>query len=127
MPRFRAEHEEPVRVLPLTEIRPAAGRVSVRTHPGGDGAPVTVPRATLANPPVRCLPVVEDGGERSRDEKHAERQRLETIEGHGSITPVRAALETTLTVSEADRMLSDLAAGGHLEVRVEGRRLLYSM
>ena len=38
-----------------------------------------------------------------------------------------AALETTLTVEEADRMLSDLAAKGHLEVRVERGRLLYSL
>jgi hypothetical protein len=40
---------------------------------------------------------------------------------------VRAALETTLTVAEADRMLSELAQGGHLEVRVEGGKLLYGL
>lgn len=64
VPRFRAEREEPARVLPLTEVRPAAGRVSVRTGSGGDGAPATVPRATIRNLPVRCLLVVEGGGER---------------------------------------------------------------
>jgi hypothetical protein len=37
------------------------------------------------------------------------------------------ALETSLTVEEADRMLSALAAKGHLEVRVAHGRLLYSL
>jgi hypothetical protein len=60
-------------------------------------------------------------------EGRAERQLLEAIERHGEITPVRAALETTLTVAEADRMLSELAQGGHLEVRVEGGKLLYGL
>jgi hypothetical protein len=35
--------------------------------------------------------------------------------------------ETPLTVAEADRMLSELAKGGHLEVRVEGGKLLYGL
>ena len=52
------------------------------------------------------------------DEAHAERQLLEAIDRHGELTPARAALETTLTVAEADRMLSELAKSGHLEVRV---------
>jgi hypothetical protein len=62
-----------------------------------------------------------------RDGKHAQRQLLEAIERHGEITPVRAALETTLTVAEAGRMLSELAQGGHLEVRAEGSKLLYGL
>ena len=61
------------------------------------------------------------------DEGGAERRLLEAIERHGEITPIRAALETSLTVAEADRMLSELAQGGHLEVRVEGAKLLYSL
>jgi hypothetical protein len=61
------------------------------------------------------------------DEGRAERQLLEAIDRHGEITPVRAALETTLTVDEADRMLSDLAKSGYLEVRVEGGKLLYGL
>lgn len=35
------------------------------------------------------------------------------------------ALETSLPVEEADRMLSELAGKGYLEVRVERGRLLY--
>lgn len=37
------------------------------------------------------------------------------------------ALETSLSVEEADRMLSALAVQGHLEVSVEQGRLLYSL
>ena len=61
------------------------------------------------------------------EDKRGEQELLEAIERHGEITPARAALETTLSVSEADRMLSDLAQGGYLEVRVEGGKLLYSL
>ncbi len=64
VPRFQAEHEEPARVLPLTEIRPATGHVSVRTGPSGVGSPATAPRADITNLPVRCLLVVEDEGEK---------------------------------------------------------------
>lgn len=59
-------------------------------------------------------------------EKHAERQLLEAIERYGAITPARAALETTLSVAEADRILSELVQRGHLEVRVEEGKLLYT-
>ncbi len=61
-----------------------------------------------------------------RDGKHAERQLLEAIDRHGEITPARAALETALTVAEADRMLGGLAEKGHLEVRAKDGKLLYS-
>ena len=61
------------------------------------------------------------------EDKRGEQELLEAIERHGEVSPARAALETSLTVAEADRMLSDLAQGGYLEVRVEGGRLLYSL
>lgn len=60
-------------------------------------------------------------------DKPAERQLLEVIERHREITPARAALETSLTVNEAERSLSELAQKGHLDVRVEGSRLLYAL
>lgn len=62
-----------------------------------------------------------------RDEREAERRILEAIERRGNLTPARAALETTLTVAESDRLLSDLAQKGHLEVRVEGGKLVYTL
>ena len=46
---------------------------------------------------------------------------------HGELTPARAALETTLSVAEADRMLSGLAKDGHIEVRAREGRLGYAL
>ena len=56
-----------------------------------------------------------------------EKELLEALERRGKLTVAGVALETSLTVEEADRMLSALAAKGHLEVRVEHCRLLYSL
>lgn len=57
-----------------------------------------------------------------------ERELLSAVrENSGSITPAEAALETSLTVTEADRMLSELASGGHLNVRSEEGSLVYSL
>jgi len=56
-----------------------------------------------------------------------EKELLEALERRGKLTVAGVALETSLTVEEADRMLSALAAKGHLEVRVEHGRLLYSL
>ncbi len=60
-------------------------------------------------------------------DKSAEKQLLEAIESNGEITPARAALQTSLTVEEAERLLTDLAQRGHLDVRVEGSKLVYSL
>ena len=49
-----------------------------------------------------------------------ERELLEALRREGELTPARAAMETSLTVAEADKMLKELAEGGHLEVRVRG-------
>jgi hypothetical protein len=57
-----------------------------------------------------------------------ERELLSAIRNNGgSITPAEAALETSLTVREADRMLSELAGGGHLSVESAGATLRYSL
>ena len=57
-----------------------------------------------------------------------ERELLSAIRDNGgSITPAEAAMAITLTVEEADRMLSELAAGGHLRVDVEGGMLSYAL
>jgi len=55
-----------------------------------------------------------------------EKELLEALRRRGALAAAGAALETSLSVEEADRMLSALAAQGHLEVRVERGRLLYS-
>ncbi|HSK98941.1 MAG TPA: hypothetical protein VK869_01265 [Rubrobacteraceae bacterium] len=56
-----------------------------------------------------------------------ERELLEALRGHGELTPAQAAMETSLTVAEADGMLKELAEGGHLQVRVRGGGLFYSL
>jgi len=58
----------------------------------------------------------------------AERELLSAIRDNGgSITPAEAAMETSLTVREADKMLSELAGGGHLAVEGRGGALFYSL
>ncbi len=56
-----------------------------------------------------------------------ERELLEALRREGELTPARAAMETSLSVAEADQMLKDLAAGGHLEVRTRGVGLTYAL
>jgi hypothetical protein len=43
------------------------------------------------------------------------------------ITPVEAALETSLTVDEAEEILTSLADRGHLVVQSRGAALLYAL
>jgi hypothetical protein len=56
-----------------------------------------------------------------------ERELLRALRDQGELTPVRAATETSLSVAEADRMLEELAAGGHLEVRARSGGLFYAL
>jgi hypothetical protein len=56
-----------------------------------------------------------------------ERELLEALKKNGELTPAQAAMETSLTVNEADQMLEDLAAKGHLDVRVRGGGLFYGL
>ena len=57
-----------------------------------------------------------------------ERQLLSAIrDNSGGITPAEATMETSLTVSEADSMLSELAGKGHLAVRSRDGALIYSL
>lgn len=57
-----------------------------------------------------------------------ERELLSAIRDNGgSITPTEAAMETTLTVKEADALLSELAGGGHLQVESRDGALYYAL
>ena len=56
-----------------------------------------------------------------------ERELLEALQSSGELTPAQAAMKTSLTVNEADEMLKDLAAKGHLDVRVRGGGLFYGL
>ncbi len=61
------------------------------------------------------------------DGERKEKELLEALARCGEVTPARAALETSLSVSEADRLLSELAKAGHIEVRAREGRLGYSL
>jgi hypothetical protein len=61
------------------------------------------------------------------DEGRKEKELLEALARHGELTPARAALETSLSVAEADKMLSGLAKDGHIEVRAREGRLGYAL
>ncbi len=76
---------------------------------------------------VRGIAGLSESGERLTPYNGKERELLEALREHGELTSARAAMETSLTVSEADGMLKELAEGGHLQVRVRGGGLFYSL
>jgi hypothetical protein len=49
-----------------------------------------------------------------------ERKLLEAVREHGELTPARAAMETSISVAEADRMLKELTGGGHPRTGARG-------
>jgi hypothetical protein len=71
--------------------------------------------------------LMESRQEERLPENSKERELLEALREWGELTPAQAAVETSLTVKEADGMLKELAEGGHLEVRVRGGALSYSL
>jgi hypothetical protein len=71
--------------------------------------------------------LVEARSRRPLDNERKEKELLEALARHAEITAARAALETSLSVSEADRMLSGLAKDGHVEVRAREGRLGYAL
>jgi hypothetical protein len=70
---------------------------------------------------------VEARSRRPRESEHKEKELLRALARHGELTAAKAALETSLSVSEADRMLSRLAEDGHVEVRAREGRLGYAL
>jgi hypothetical protein len=71
--------------------------------------------------------LVEGRSGRTLDRDLKEKELLEVLARHGEVTVARAALETSLSVAEADRMLSELAKDGHVEVRAREGRLAYAL
>lgn len=76
-----------------------------------------------------ALGLLARGGGRSpgRVKPAGERELLGALKKNGEITPAGAAVETSLTVAGADRMLQELARSGHLEVRVRGGGIFYAL
>lgn len=64
------------------------------------------------------------GLENARTDK--EKELLEAIGRRGELTVARAALETSLSVAEADQRLSKLAAKGYLRVSAQGGGMTYA-
>ena len=58
---------------------------------------------------------------------NGEKELLEALERRGELAPAQAAIDTSLTASEADRMLCELASKGYLEVRVDAGRITYTL
>ncbi len=71
--------------------------------------------------------LMESRQEEQPPQNSKERELLEALRDRSELTPAQAAVETSLTVKEADGMLKELAEGGHLEVRIRGGALAYSL
>ncbi len=56
-----------------------------------------------------------------------ERELLRALREYGEVSPALAAMETSLSVAEAEGMLRKLAEGGHLEVVARGGGLHYAL
>ncbi len=68
------------------------------------------------------------GAERAPSGPGSEKQLLMAIQdAGGGITPVEAALETSLTVDEAEEILTRFADRGHLVVHSHDGALLYAL
>jgi len=76
---------------------------------------------------VRGIAGLSEGGTALPTGNSKERELLGALSKRGELTPAEAAMETSLSVAEADRMLKELAEGGHLQVRVRGGGLSYSL
>lgn len=66
-------------------------------------------------------------GETAAPGAGSEKQLLMAIQDAGGVTPVEAALETSLTVDEAEEALTRLADRGHLVVRSRAGALVYAL
>jgi hypothetical protein len=56
-----------------------------------------------------------------------EKELLRALERHEEITAARAAMETSLSIAQAEEMLAKLASGGHIEVRARAGTLTYAL
>jgi DNA-binding NarL/FixJ family response regulator len=59
--------------------------------------------------------------------RDTERELLQALEASGELTPVTAALRSSLTVDEAAALLDDLARRGHLQMLIQDGVLVYAL
>ena len=76
---------------------------------------------------VRGIAGLSEGANEPSVTDGKEHELLRALRDYGELTPTRAAMETSLTVAEADKMLKELAEGGHLDVRVRGGGIFYAL
>ena len=76
---------------------------------------------------VRGFAGLPEGRTATPARERKERELLGALRQWGELTPTRAAMETSLSVAEADEMLRELAEGGHLEVRVRRGAIFYAL
>src|ERR671917_1594905 len=60
------------------------------------------------------------------DAREKEKEILGALEERGEITPVTAAISTSLTADEAAKMLDELAGKGYVQIRVEDGLVAYA-
>ena len=76
---------------------------------------------------VRGVADLPEGRAATPARRSTESELLGALRQWGELTPTQAAMETSLSVVEADEMLRELAEGGHLEVRVRGGAIFYAL
>lgn len=89
------------------------------------GVALLIPAAALLGPHISRY---MNSRNKLSGSKDREAELLSAIRNNeNSITPAEAALETSLTVREADSMLSQLASQGHLTVGASDGTLYYTL
>lgn len=76
---------------------------------------------------MRGMAGISEANPKRVEKETGERELLGALREHGELSPARAAMETSLSVAEADGILGKLAEGGYLEVRVRGGGLYYAL
>jgi hypothetical protein len=64
---------------------------------------------------------------RPDDKKIKERELLEALAEQGEITPITAAMHTSLTISEVSKMLDKLTSKGYLKLQSEDGVMAYAL
>src|ERR671920_2059029 len=65
--------------------------------------------------------------EAQSDTDGREKELLRALERHEEITAARTAMDTSLSIAQAEEMLAKLASGGHVEVRARAGTLAYAL
>jgi DNA-binding CsgD family transcriptional regulator len=108
--------------------------IAVVLAPLMDGAWVALVVAAGIAAPIIVLTqfnraVAHRGGARHplRELRDGQSELLRALAEHGALTPVTAALRTSLTVEEADVLLDDLARKGYLNALPQDGTIAYSL